>query len=307
MKAVRLNAFGSPEMLKVEEVPVPEPAEGEILVRIHGASINPVDHKIRSGNYPRVQPDKLPLTSGRDVSGTVERCGPGVTIWEPGAAVYAMLPEDRGGYAEFVAVPARDCAAKPEATDHVRAAAVPLAGLTAWQGLFDHGGLQEGQHVLIHGAAGGVGHFAVQFARARGATVSATCSPCDLEFVRGLGARQVVDYKNQRFEDLVHDVDLVFDLVGGETQDRSWSVLKQGGMIVSTLMPPSKEKAKGRGRGANYLAQPSGPQLTEITRLVDAAKVTPTIERTFTLAEAADAQLRLENGSLRGKLVLQVR
>src|SRR3954454_8456986 len=126
MKAVRLNAFGGPEMLKVEEVPVPEPAEGEILIRIHGASINPVDHKIRSGNYPRVQPDKLPLTPGRDVSGTVERCGPGVTIWEPGAGVYAMLPEDGGGYAEFVAVPARDCAAKPEATDHVRAAAVPL-------------------------------------------------------------------------------------------------------------------------------------------------------------------------------------
>lgn len=307
MKAVRIYGFGGPEVLKLEEISQPEPGEGEVLVRVHAASINPVDYKTRSGSYPPVKKRQLPLVLGRDVAGVIEGCGPGVRDWKPGQAVYAMLPQDRGGYAEWVALPAEGCVAMPEELDPLAAAAVPLAGLTAWQGLFDHGRLRSGQHVLIHGAAGGVGHFAVQFARAKGASVWATCSGEDALFVRDLGAARAIDYKKERFEEIASDVDLVFDLVGGDTQERSWKVLKRGGTLVSTLAAPSKERASEReAQGAVYTAQPSARQLTEISRLVAAGQVRPTVAKVSPLAEAAAAQRQLEEEGVHGKSVLRV-
>jgi len=305
MKAVRIHEFGGPETLKVEDLPRPEASATEVLIRILGASINPVDYKIRQGGY--LPKDALPLTLGRDVAGVVEAVGQGVDEFRRGDAVYAMLSPKHGGYAEYVVEPIANVARKPETLDFIQAAAVPLAGLTAWQGLIDHGGLQKGQTVLIHGAAGGVGHFAVQFAAARGAKVIATCSGQDTDFVKGLGAAEVIDYHKERFEDRAHDVDLVFDLVAGETQDRSFAVIRQGGVLVSTLKEPDKDRAAQRNiRTAHYMAAPNGAQLAEIGRLIDAGKVTPNIEAVFPLSAAADAEKELETAHVRGKLVLSV-
>ena len=247
------------------------------------------------------------MTLGRDVSGTVESIGAKVQWLKLGDAVYALLGPDRGAFAEYVAVKAAEAAPKPARLSHPEAAAVPLAALTAWQGLFDHGGLQAGQRVLIHGAAGGVGHFAVQFAKARGATVLTTVSSSDLNFVRELGADQAIDYKAERFEEIARDIDLVFDLVGGETQDRSWTVLKPGGILVSTLGEPSQKEAKEhRARGVGYMAQPNAGQLTEIAQLIDSGKVRPIVAATSPLNAAGLAELLQEVGHVHGKLVLEL-
>lgn len=305
MKAIRIHRFGGPEVLVIDDLPDPEPAEGELLVRVLASGVNPVDHKIRDGDF--FGPERLPFAMGRDVAGLVEQVAPGLDAFAPGDPIYAMLPMDRGGHAELVAVPAGACARWAGCLDPIAAASVPLAGLTAWQGLFDHGGLQAGQHVLIHGAAGGVGHLAVQFARAKGARVSATAGADDIDFVRKLGAEQVVDYRAERFEDAVRDVDLVLDLVAGETQDRSWSVLKRGGVLVSTLAPPSDDKAARHGaRGLNFMAQPSVVQLGEIASLVDAGEVTPHVDRVLPFGAVAEAQRHLAEEHVRGKVVLQI-
>jgi NADPH:quinone reductase-like Zn-dependent oxidoreductase len=305
MRAVRIHQFGGPERLQVEDLPMPQPGQGEVRIRVLGASVNPVDYKMRNGGY--LPPDALPLTLGRDVAGLVDAVGPGVKDLLAGDAVFAMLDRDHGGYVEYVSQAAANCARKPERLDFVQAAAVPLAGLTAWQGLFDHGGLQAGQRVLIHGAAGGVGHFAVQFARARGAIVIATCSARDADFVESLGASEAIDYHQERFEDRVQDVDLVFDLVAGETQDRSWRVLKAGGIMVSTLTEPDQAKAAAKhARGVHYMAHPDGGQLAEIARLIDAGKVVPRIDRVYPLDDAAEAEAALEHDHVRGKIVLEV-
>lgn len=305
MQAVRIHDFGGPDTLKLEDLPTPHPAPGELLIRVMAASVNPVDYKIREGGY--LARDSLPLTLGRDVAGTVEAVGSGVEGFGPGDAVYAMLDRSHGGYAEYAVELAAHCARKPEPLDFVQAAAVPLAGLTAWQGLFDHGRLQAGQRALIHGAAGGVGHFAVQFARARGAQVIATCSGQDIDFVLELGASEAIDYHTQKFEEVVGEVDLVFDLVGGETQDRSWTVLKHGGAIVSTLNEPDQARARAKNaRGLHYMAHPDGGQLAEIARLIEDGEVKPTVDRIFPLRDAAEAERELEKAHVRGKVVLQV-
>jgi NADPH:quinone reductase-like Zn-dependent oxidoreductase len=272
---------------------------------VHASSVNPVDYKIRKGAY--VKEDRLPITLGRDIAGVVTRCGAAVEEFEVGDPVYALLPHEQGAFAEFVTIPAEVCARKPVRLDFNQAAAVPLAALTAWQGLFNQGGLQEGQSVLIHGASGGVGHFAVQFAVARGATVIATCTGEDREFVRSLGATTVVDYKTEDFRDAVRTVDLVFDLVGGETQMRSWDVVREGGVLVSTVGEPDRAKATERkAMGLTYMAEPDGAQLGEIARLIDSGRVTPHIDRVFPLEASAEAERRLEQEHVRGKLVLQV-
>ena len=302
MKAVRIHRFGGPEVLTLEDLPAPQPGPGEVVITVRAASVNPVDYKIRQGGF--LGEDKLPLTLGRDVSGTIAKGGGALREGDP---VYAMLAPDHGGYAEQVLAKATDVAAKPAKVDFVHAAAVPLAALTAWQGLFDHGGLRQGQRVLVHGGAGGVGHFAVQFAHAKGATVLATAAGDDLDFVRSLGAEVAIDYKAQRFEDLARDIDLVFDLIAGETQRRSWSVLKPGGILVSTLQKPDEQEAqRHRARGTNYMAKPNGAQLGEIARLIDAGKVRPVVAATMPLAEAARAQELLEREHIRGKVVLTI-
>ena len=307
MKTLRIHSFGGPSVITVEDVPTPSLGEEELLVRVIAASVNPVDYKIREGRYPAVKADKLPYVLGRDIAGTVEACGGLVDDWKKGDALYALLGIDRGSYAEFAIVKSEEAARKPRALDFVAAASVPLAGLTAWQGLYRYGELKSGQRVLIHGAAGGVGHFAVQFAKATGAYVIAPASEKHVDFVRSLGADEVIDYEKQRFEDEVRDVDLVYDLIGGETRERSWDVLKRGGILVSTLSEPSQEKARANGvRATRYTVKENGGELEEIGRLIDAGKVKPRVTKTFQLVEAAQAQQYVEQGHTEGKVVLKI-
>jgi NADPH:quinone reductase-like Zn-dependent oxidoreductase len=309
MKAAVIHSFGSADVLDLEELESPRPGRNEVRVKVHAASVNPVDYKIRSGKYPVLREKDLPVVLGRDVAGEVAECGEGVRRFRKGDEVYAMLDRKHGGYAEYTIVNENDLAGMPKGLGYAEAAAVPLAAITAWQGLFDHGELEPGQLVLIHGGAGGVGHFAVQFAKQRGATVATTVSRDDFDFVRSLGADRVIDYRAERFEDVIGDVDLVFDLVGGETQERSLSVLKRGGALVSTLSlsKSSEEKAAKLGvRATNYLAQPNGHELEEIARLIDSGQVRPHVEAVYPLADVRAAQRRLEEQHAQGKIVVSV-
>jgi NADPH:quinone reductase-like Zn-dependent oxidoreductase len=307
MKTQRFHSFGGPAVLKLEDLQLPPLGEEELLIRVVAASVNPVDYKIREGRYPAVKADKLPYIPGRDIAGIVEACGGLVDDWKKGDAIYAMLGIDRGGYTEFAIAKSEEVAPKPRTLDFVEAASVPLAGLTAWQGLFRYGELRSGQRVLIHGGSGGVGHFAIQFAKVAGAYVITTVSEQHVDFVRSLGADEVIDYKKQRFEEVLRDVDLVFDLIGGETQGRSWDVLKRGGTLVSTLNEPSQEKARDKGvRAMRYTVKENGGELEEIGRLIDAGKVRPRITKTFQLADAANAQQFVEEGHTEGKVVLKI-
>jgi|SRR5690348_13715428 len=305
MKAVRIHRFGGPEVMQLEELPVPQFAGDEILLRVRAASVNPVDFKTRQGRFPPVGREQLPVTLGRDVSGVVEGVGSRVRGIKHGDEIYAMLGPDRGAFAEYALVKMGEGARKPARLSHLEAATVPLAALTAWQGLLDHGLLAEGQRVLIHGGAGGVGHFAIQFAKVKGATVYTTVSERDLDFARELGADRAIDYGKERFEEIARDMDMVFDLVGGETQDRSWSVLKPGGILVSTLGQPSAEKAATRKvRAVGYMAQPNAAQLAEIGRLIDDQAVRPVIAETFPLSAAREAEERQEHGHVHGKIAV---
>jgi NADPH:quinone reductase-like Zn-dependent oxidoreductase len=308
MKAIRIHAFGGLDALKFEDLPIPEPREGEFLVKVEAASVNPVDYKIREGKYPAVQADKLPLVMGRDLAGIIATRGAHASDQlKEGDTVYAMLGPDRGGYAEYAIVKATEATRRPASIDAIAAAAVPLAGLTAWQGLFRYGELQEEQRVLIHGGSGGVGHFAIQFAKAKGAHVIATVSGAHLDFVRSIGADEAIDYKKQRFEDIVHDVDLVYDLVAGDTQERSFAVLRRGGILVSTLTEPDQEKARAYGvRALRYTVNENAAELDEIARLIDAGKVKSKVSKIFPLAEAAKAQQFLAEAHPEGKIVLRV-
>jgi NADPH:quinone reductase-like Zn-dependent oxidoreductase len=307
MHAVRIHSFGAPNVLTVEDIPVPEPKPNEIVIRVSAASVNPVDYKIRSGQYPSVKKDQLPKVLGRDVAGVVERIGSRITRFEKGDAVYAMLGRDVGGYAEYAVATEAEAAPSPISLDFVQAAAVPLAALTAWQGLFDHGGLRAGQRVLIHGGAGGVGHFAIQFAKAKGAWVATTVSADDIDMARRLGADQAIDYKNETFEDAVQDIDLVYDLIAGETQKRSFAVLKDGGAMVSTLQKPDEALAtKHNIRAMHYMATPNAGQLEEIARLIDAGKVKVVIDAIYPLEQAAKAHQHMEHDHIHGKVVLKI-
>ncbi len=306
MKAVRIHSLGGTGVLTLEETPRPEPADGQVLIKVRAAGVNPVDCKTRSGKFQR--PDMaLPMTLGRDIAGVVEGVGRGVTGIKPGDEVYAYLDAHGGGYAEYALAEEGETAPKPASLDDIHAAAVPLAATTAWQALFDHGHLQPGQRVLIHGAAGGVGHYAVQFAKVHGATVVATGRSEDRELLESLGADEVIDYRKDRFDERVHDVDLVVDLIGGETQARSWACLKDGGTLISTLEQPSEEKAAEHHAHAEYMsAGPKAEQLQEIARLIDDGKVKVVIEETFPLSEVRQAHETLERKHTQGKIVLTV-
>jgi NADPH:quinone reductase-like Zn-dependent oxidoreductase len=310
MKAVRLHSYGGSDVLVYEDVPKPIPTEDEVLVRVHAAGVNPLDWKVREGYLKEVLHSKLPLILGWDVSGVVEEVGSGVTNFNTGDALYALPNIARNGaYAEYITIHAAEVAAKPTSLDHVRAASVPLAALTAWQSLFDAAGLSTGQSVLIHAAAGGVGIYAVQLAKTKGAHVIGTASASNQDFVRKLGADEVVDYKATRFENAVRDVDVVLDLIGGETQERSWKVLKKGGVLVTTIptSPPSSETTAAHGvRGIMFSVQPNTAQLTEIAGLIDAGQVKPIVETILPLVEARQAHELSQSGHTRGKIVLQV-
>jgi len=307
VREMRIHRFGGNEVLQADDVEPSQPDAGEVLIRVYAASINPVDYKIRSGKYPAVKEDRLPYALGRDASGVIEKCGAQATRFKIGDEVFGMVGIHGGGYAEQAVLDERALAPKPDTLDHVHAAAVPLAGQTAWQGLFRYGQLKSGQSVLIHGGSGGVGHFAVQFAKAKGARVLTTVSTDNVAFARALGADLVIDYKKQRFEDEAGDLDLVFDLIDGETRERSWKLLKKGGVLVSTLTEPSQEKAKQLGvRALRYTVEADGAELAEIARLIVDGKVKPHVQKTFPLASAAEALAFVEQGHSIGKVVLRV-
>jgi NADPH:quinone reductase-like Zn-dependent oxidoreductase len=305
IRKVRIHCFGGPDVLRVEEVEPSMPDALQVLVSVKAASVNPVDFKIRNGQYPAVKEDRLPYTLGRDVSGIVEKCGAQSTRFKIGDEVAGMVGIGGGGYAEKVVLEEAAMARKPPEIDHVHAAAIPLAGQTAWQGLFRYGQLTAGQAVLIHGGSGGVGHFAIQFAKAKGARVLTTVSTERLEFARTLGADVVIDYKTQRFEDLAQELDMVFDLVDGETRERSWKLLKKGGVLVSTLTEPSQQTAVQYGvRALRYTVEPDGKELAEILSLVGSGRVKPHVQKTYPLKEAAQALKCVEHGDSTGKIVL---
>ncbi|MER6763327.1 MULTISPECIES: NADP-dependent oxidoreductase [Amycolatopsis] len=314
MRAVTIREFGGPEALAVEQVGRPVPLPTEVLVRVRAAGINPVDWKTREGQGMAGM-QTFPLVLGWDVSGVVEEVGFGVTTLAKGDEVYAMpwFPRAAGGYAEYVTAPARQWARKPASIDHVHAAAVPLAALTAWQALVDTADVQAGQRVLITAAAGGVGHFAVQFARHLGAHVIATASAARHPWLKELGADETIDYTTTRFEEAVADVDVVIDLVGDaqdQTSTRSLQVLRPGGLLVAVPAGVSPELAQS-ARAADvrvtpFLVEPDGAALTAIAGLIDAGEVVVEVEETFPLEQAAVAHARGEAGRTRGKLVLEV-
>ncbi len=308
MKAVRIHEYGPADVLRYEDATRPEPAPGEALVRIHAAAVNPIDWKVRAGYLKDWLKYKLPTIPGWDFSGVIEAVGPDAGSWKPGDEVYARPDISRdGSYAEYIAVRASEIQFKPKSLDHVHAASIPLAALTAWQSLFDAAGLSAGQKVLIHAAAGGVGHFAVQFAKWKGAFVAGTASAKNHGFLKELGADQAIDYNATRFEDAVHDFDVVLDTMAGETRQRSWGVLKKGGILVTILGQPSQEDAAAHGvRAAGVFVQPNQAELAEIAALVDAGKVKPHIQAVFPLADAAKAHILGETNHVCGKLVLRV-
>lgn len=308
MKAVRIHAYGDTDVLSFEDAPVPVPGDGEVLIRVHATTVNPFDLAVRAGYMSAYFNYSLPLILGSDASGVVERIGPGVTSFKPGDEVYTRAGVYRdGSYAEYVLAQASDVAAKPKSVDHLHAAAIPHVSLTAWQALFSIADLQKGQTVLIHGVAGGVGHIAAQLAKNLGAKVIGTASE-NLEFARRLGIDQVIDYGSTQFEEEAHDVDVVLDTIGGDTQQRSWKVLKPGGILVSTVEAPSEETAAAHGvrQGFVTTAPPMKEVLTEMAAMVDSGQIKPHVSLVFPLHEAPKAHTLVGRRHSRGKVVLQV-
>lgn len=308
MKAVRIHDYGHSEVLAYEEAPMPEISSNEVLVRVVAASVNPVDWKIREGHLKQMIPYPLPLTLGWDVSGVVDAVGAAVTRFKVGDAVYSRPDIKRNGtYAEYVAIREDEIAHKPKTISHVEAASLPLAGITAWEVLFTAAQLKAGQTVLIHAGSGGVGSLAIQLAKSCEAHVIATTSGKNRAFVESLGADQVIDYQTQQFADVAGQVDVVFDTLGGEIQDTSWSVLKPGGILVSIVSPPSAEKAKALGaRSAFVFIEPNAKILDQLAALVDAGKVRPIIGAEFALRDVVKAHALSETGRSIGKIVLYV-
>jgi NADPH:quinone reductase-like Zn-dependent oxidoreductase len=309
MKAIRIQSRGGPDRLFYEDAPQPHPGPGEVLVRVYATGVIATEltwsetYQSQAGN-----PRTLPIP-GHDLAGVIEEVGPGVTTLTRGSEVYALTAFDRdGAEAEYTIALPSELAPKPHTLDYVQAAAVPLGALTAWQALFDHAGLVAGQVVLIHGAAGGVGVFAVQLARLAGAHVIATASTRNGDFLRELGANEIIDYTTTRFEAVVHDVDLVFDLVGGDTLERSWQVVKPGGVLVSVVSPrPSFEEAKAQNvRPVWFVVEPNREQLIQIGTLIDVGRIRPIIETVLPLPQARQAYEQGSKGHTRGKIVLRV-
>jgi len=288
--------------------PVPGRHRAKLLIRVEAASVNPVDWKIREGYLREMLPHSLPLIMGWDVSGVVAATGPGVTRFKVGDEVFSRPDLLRDGtYAEYTVIREAEVAFKPASVDHLHAAAIPLAGITAWQSLIEAAWLAPGQRVLIHGAAGGVGSYAVQLAKWRGAQVIATASPHNHDYMRGLGADETVDYRRAGFEEAIGKVDVVFDTIGGETQERSWQMLKKGGILVSIIAPPSADKAAAYGvRQAFVFIQPDAAVLAELAKLVDNGNLRIYLEEVLPLAEARRAQEMSQGGHVRGKIVLKV-
>ncbi|MCF0056104.1 NADP-dependent oxidoreductase [Dyadobacter sp. CY356] len=318
MKAIRIHEFGGVEVMKLEEIVRPVPAPDEILVKLFASGINPADWVIRNGGNDILRPLlKLPLTLGWDAAGIVEETGSEVQDFKVGDEVYGVpnFPGD-GSYAEYCVGKANGFVLKPETISFNEAAAVPLASLTAWTGIFEFGKLQSGQRVLIHGATGGVGSFAVQFAKAKGAYVIGVASARNLDYLKQLGADEVIDYRTQKFEEMLHDIDVVFDAAPHRDNNerlRSVKVLKEGGILVSVNIDfPFNDDvlealAEKKAKGEQVAVQVRNSWLQEIAQLIDEGKVKIFINKVFPLEQVAEAHLESESWHVRGKLVLEIR
>jgi len=306
MKAIVVHEYGGPEVLKYEDALRPEPKENEVLVRVIAAGVNPVDALIRSGKYAKFFGTSLPLVPGYDIAGVVEKIGTKVTKLKVGDAVYAY-PMWGGGYAEYAVATEGEAALKPKSISFVEAAGVPLAALTAWQALIDVAKIEKGQTVLIHGGSGGVGSFAIQIAKARGAKVIATASTSNQDLLKQLGADVAIDYTKQKFEDAAKDVDVVLDSVGKDTLARSYGVVKKGGFIASLVAKPEQVELDKYGiRGAPISVKPNASELAEITKLIDEKKIKPIVSQVLPLTEAVKAQEQAATHHTRGKIVLKI-
>src|SRR5215468_3445873 len=301
MKAVVVHQFGGPEVLQYEDAPRPQPKENEVLVRVIAAGVNPVDTYIRSGKFGPA--GTLPLIPGRDIAGIVEELAPGATKFKKGDAVYGNVRN--GGYAEFAVATEEDVELKPASLDFVQAAAVPVAARTAWYALVETAHLAAGQTVLIQGGSGGVGSFAIQIAKVRGAKVFATASTANQDLLKELGADVAIDYTKQKFEDVVKDVDVVLEGAGQETIDRDYPVVKKGGFLISIVGPTDKAKVEQYGIQAPSLVM-SGSPLVELAKLFDAKKIKVVVTQTLPLSEAQKAHEQVGTHHTRGKIVLKV-
>jgi alcohol dehydrogenase len=333
MKAFLVERYGSNAGARIADVPEPVPGAGEVLVRIHAASLNPIDFKTREGKVRAVLPYRLPFILGSDLAGTVEAVGEGVSEFKPGDEIYGRASKMRiGSFAEAIAIAASDIAHKPATLDMCQAAAVPLAALTAWQAFVERAKLRPGQKVLIHAGSGGVGTFAIQIAKHLGARVATTTSTANVDWVRALGADVVVDYRTQDFAGLLRDYDVVLDTLGGKALEQSVGVLRPGGRIVSISGPPDPAFAREIGAGfllafamrlmsarirrlarrhgvayEFFFMHPSGAQLRELGALVDAGKLKPVVDRVFPFEQAKEALDYLQAGRAKGKVVLKMR
>ena len=304
MKVARFQNYGPPETLVLADVDRPVPGDGQLLVKVHATGVHPFDTKLRRGLMQEFMPLSLPHTPGIDFAGVVESVGPGVTDFATGDAVFGKAS---GAYAEFVVASIDAVALKPGRLTFEDSATLPVGAGTAWTALFEAADVQPGQHVLVHGGAGGVGMYAVQLARWKGAHVIATTSATNIDFVKGLGAESVIDYGATRFEDVVRDMDAVIDTVGGDVLDKSWAVLKPGGILVTIAGRPSEEIAREHGvRATSIQGHADAARLRQIAKLVDDGSVTVEVAKVFPLADAAKAHALSETGHGRGRIVLRV-
>ena len=333
MKAFILDAYGSKRQLRLGEMPAPDVRDHDVLVEIHAAGVNPLDAKIRDGEFKQILPYRLPLVLGNDVAGIVVQVGSKVEHFKAGDEVYARPDKDRiGTFAEFIAMNETDVALKPKNLSMEEAASIPLVGLTAWQALVERAGLKRGQKVLIHAGSGGVGTFAIQLAKHLGATVATTTSTANVDLVKKLGADVIIDYKKDDFERVLSDYDVVLNSLGKDTLEKSLNVLKPGGKLISVSGPPDAEFAKEIG--SNWLLRQvirllsfgirkkagrhrvsysflfmraSGDQLTKITALIEAGNIRPVMDRVFPFDATNEALAYVETGRSKGKVVVNVK
>jgi NADPH:quinone reductase-like Zn-dependent oxidoreductase len=311
MRAALLRDYAETnDAVEVTEIPTPEPLPNGIVIEVHASSVNPIDNVIRSGRMKQFMPVRFPLVMGNDVSGIVSAVGGEVTRFKKGYAVFARPnPAHSGTFAEYVSVHEQDAALMPSNLTHAEAAAVPLVGLTAWQGLVDKAKLQKGERVLIHAGSGGVGTMAIQLAKQLGAgEVATTTSAEGVDLVNSLGADVVIDYQKQSFEEVLHDYDVVFDTIGGETQVRSFQVLKNGGRLVAITGRPDARPPAGAPdvHFELFFMKASGAQLEKLADLIAAGKLRPIIDRTFPLEQVKDALNYSQSGRAKGKVIIQV-
>jgi NADPH:quinone reductase-like Zn-dependent oxidoreductase len=304
IQAIQAHDYGGPEVLVLEQAPRPEPNADQVLIHVKAAGVNPADWKYRSGAFKQFAPLQFPWTPGLDGSGIVETVGANVTIFKKGDAVYGILKS--GGYAEYALALASDIQLKPENISFEEAASLPVGALTAWGAVIDTANVQAGQHVLVHGAAGGVGAYVVQLAHWRGAHVSGTASAGNLEFVRSLGAENVIDYNATRFETVVHDMDAVIDTVGGDLPERSFQVIRPGGIFVTVAARLTEDAGKAQNIRATRGGRASPDHLKQISELIESKQLKPVTGVLFPLGQAQEAQALSQSGHGRGRIILQI-